>query len=165
MKDFTTNMGKAMEVMRDKGAFLTVKDGDKINTMTIGWGNIGYQWKKPIFTVMVRKSRYTYELIENVDEFTVSLPLNKDMKKALGVCGTKSGRDMDKFKECGLTLKESRVVKTPIIGECDMHYECKIIYKQEMDESLLCEKIKDSSYKNGDYHVLYVGEIVDWYIE
>lgn len=165
MKDFTSEIGKAMEVMRDKGAFLTVKDGDKVNTMTIGWANVGYQWRKPVFTVLVRKSRYTYELIDNAKEFTVSLPVNVDLKKELGICGTKSGRDIDKFKECNLTLKEGKVVNTPVIGECDMHYECKIVYKQEMDPNFLCEDIKNSSYKNGDYHVLYYGEIVDWYFE
>ncbi|MBU5484930.1 flavin reductase family protein [Clostridium sp. MSJ-11] len=165
MKDFTSIMGKAMEVIRDKGAFLTVKDGEKVNTMTIGWANIGYQWRKPILTVLVRKSRYSYELIENTEEFTVSMPLNVDLKKELTICGIKSGRDIDKFKECNLILKEGKETTTPIIGNCDMHFECKIVYKQEMEPSLLCDKIKDGSYKNGDYHVLYYGEILDWYID
>jgi flavin reductase (DIM6/NTAB) family NADH-FMN oxidoreductase RutF len=47
-----------------KGAFLTVKDGDRLNTMTIGWGSIGWIWQKPILMVMVRYSRHTYELID-----------------------------------------------------------------------------------------------------
>ncbi|WP_315118180.1 flavin reductase family protein [uncultured Clostridium sp.] len=158
-------MGKAIEVIRDKGAFLTVKDGDKVNTMTIGWANIGYQWKKPILTVLVRKSRYSYELIENTEEFTVSMPLNVDLKKELTICGSKSGRDIDKFKECNLVLEEGKKTTTPIIGNCDMHFECKIVYKQEMEPSLLCDEIKDGAYKNGDYHVLYYGEILDWYID
>ncbi|MEW9096173.1 MAG: flavin reductase family protein [Clostridiaceae bacterium] len=165
MKDFTSIMGKAMEVIRDKGAFLTVKDKEKVNTMTIGWANIGYQWRKPILTVLVRKSRYSYELIENTEEFTVSMPLNVDLKKELTICGTKSGRDIDKFKECNLILKEGKETTTPIIGNCDMHFECKIVYKQEMEPSLLCNEIKYRSYKNGDYHVLYYGEILDWYID
>ncbi len=165
MKDFTSVMGKAIEVIRDKGAFLTVKDGDKVNTMTIGWANIGYQWKKPILTVLVRKSRYSYELIENTEEFTVSMPLNVDLKKELTICGSKSGRDIDKFKECNLVLEEGKKTTTPIIGNCDMHFECKIVYKQEMEPSLLCDEIKDGAYKNGDYHVLYYGEILDWYID
>ena len=46
------------------GAFLTVKSGDRVNTMTIGWGTIGFMWGKPIMTVMVRYSRHTHQLIK-----------------------------------------------------------------------------------------------------
>ena len=59
----------------EKGLFLTVKSKEKINTMTIGWGSIGIIWGKPIFTVAVRNSRYTHSLIENSNNFTVSIPL------------------------------------------------------------------------------------------
>ena len=104
--NFTDNLEKGMKFLHTQGAFLTVKDGEKINTMTIGWGNIGYVWNRPIFTFMVRKSRYTIDLLKNADNFTVSIPLNKNMKNALKVCGSKSGRDIDKFKECNLTLEK-----------------------------------------------------------
>ncbi|WP_202709406.1 flavin reductase family protein [Sporosalibacterium faouarense] len=148
-----------------KGAFLTVKDGDKVNTMTIGWGNIGVVWGKPIFTVEVRYSRYTYELLENSKEFTVSIPLNKDLKEELGICGTKSGRDIDKFTECELTPEQGKVLSTPIVGECELHYECKVVYKQAMEPGTLSDEIKEKYYTNNDYHVLYYGEIVATYVK
>ena len=163
--NFTEHFEKGMEFLRTQGAFLTVKSGDKVNTMTIGWGSIGYEWNRPIFTVLVRKSRYTYELIENSDNFTVSIPLSRDLKNALAVCGSKSGRDIDKFKECNLSLEKSRKVDTPIIGECELYYECKIVYKQEMNSELLSKDIVESAYKTGDYHTLYYGEIVETYIK
>ncbi|MCJ7687981.1 MAG: flavin reductase family protein, partial [Clostridiaceae bacterium] len=119
----------------------------------------------PIFTVLVRKSRYTYDLIENSDDFTVSIPLSKDLKNALAVCGSKSGRDIDKFKECNLSLEKSKRVDTPIIGECELHYECKIVYKQEMNPQLMSKNVLESSYKDGDYHTVYYGEIVATYIK
>ena len=84
-----------------KGAFLTVSHGGRDNTMTIGWGSLGVIWGKPVFSVLVRPSRYTYGLLEASGEFTVSVPLT-DMAKALGVCGSKSGRDLDKFAAAGL---------------------------------------------------------------
>ncbi|MDS1029763.1 flavin reductase family protein [Bacillota bacterium LX-D] len=146
-----------------KGAFLTVKNQDKTNTMIIGWGNIGYIWKKPIFTVLVRYSRYTYPLLEKAQEFTVSVPLKKDLKKAIAFCGSKSGRDFDKFKECNLTLEPGKVLETPIIGECELHYECKVIYQQAMEPALLDKDCKTSMYPEGDYHVMYFGEIVACY--
>jgi len=146
-----------------KGAFLTVKDRDKQNTMTIGWGTVGFIWQKPIFMVMVRYSRHTYQLIENAREFTVSIPINKDLKKALAVCGTKSGRDIDKFKECGLTAEPGKVVSTPVIGECDLFYECKVVYQQVLEPGMLNDGLRKSMYAKGDYHVLYYGEIMACY--
>ncbi|SCG82250.1 putative protein AF_1786 [Proteiniborus sp. DW1] len=148
-----------------KGAFLTVKDGDKVNTMTIGWGNIGIVWNKPIFMVAVRYSRYTYNLIENSKEFTVSIPINKDLKKELAYCGRYSGRDVNKFKECNLTMVDGQKVLAPVIGECELHYECKVVYQQAMEPATVAKEIKDKFYTNNDYHVLYFGEIVDCYLK
>lgn len=163
--NFVDNMEKGMEFLHKKGAFLTVKSGHKVNTMTISWGNIGYEWSRPVFTVLVRKSRYTHELIENSTEFTVSIPCNDDFKAAMALCGTKSGRDMDKFKAAGLNLKSGKVVDTPVIEGCQLHYECRIVYKQEMNPEMLREDVKGGSYGSGDYHTFYFGEIVACYLE
>lgn len=158
-------MTKQMLEQLPKGAFLTVKDRDKPNTMVIGWGNIGFIWQKPIFQVLVRYSRYTYQLLENSREFTISIPIKKDLKKAIAFCGSKSGRDFDKFKECNLTALPGKVVNTPIIGECDLHYECRIVYQQVMEPALLSKDIREHMYPKGDYHVMYFGEIVACYIK
>lgn len=97
-----------------KGAFLTTAAGGRNNTMTIGWGALGNIWGKPVFTVMVRHSRYTHELIEAHNEFTVSFPLTAAFSKALGLCGSKSGRDMDKFAAAEITpLPKGRPLKCP----------------------------------------------------
>ncbi|HHY05139.1 MAG TPA: flavin reductase family protein [Thermoanaerobacterales bacterium] len=143
----------------EKGVFLTVKQGDNTNTMTIGWGMLGRIWNRQIFMVLVRYSRYTYELIEKADSFTVSIPKYNTLEDALNICGTKSGRDIDKFKECNLTCEPGKTVASPIIAECDIHVECKIIYKQPLDPEKIPEEIKKVHYKTQDYHVLYYGEI------
>ncbi|WP_291573535.1 flavin reductase family protein [Clostridium sp. UBA4548] len=161
---FVENLELAMENLHKVGAFLTVKEGDRVNTMTISWGNIGFEWRRPIFTVLVRESRYTFDLIEKAESFTVSVPVNNNLRKELGFFGSKSGRDMDKFKECNLELAPSKAVKTPIIaGENMVHYECKIVYKQAMDPSLLSKSIQEECYDGGDYHTIYYGEIVESY--
>ena len=98
-----------------KGAFLTVSHGGRDNTMTIGWGSLGVIWGKPVFSVLVRPSRFTYGLLEASGEFTVSVPL-ADMAKALGVCGSKSGRDTDKFTAAGLQKLPGIKLATPVIG-------------------------------------------------
>lgn len=160
---FTENLEVAMENLHKKGAFLTVKDGEKVNTMTISWGNVGFEWKKPIFTALIRKSRYTHELIENSGEFTISIPLEMDLQEALAFCGTKSGRDVDKFEKCQLKVADSKNIDTPVIADCGFIYECKVVYKQDMDLSLLSDEIKKSSYPDDDYHTIYYGEIVACY--
>lgn len=157
---YTLNLESTMTNLHKQGAFLTVKHGEKVNTMTISWGNIGFEWNRPIFTVLVRKSRFTHELIEKSTEFSVSVPLSNNLKKELVLCGTKSGRDIDKIKESGLTLRTGESIATPSIGGCEMVYECKIVYKQDMDPNLLSEDIKDNSYNDNDFHTIYYGEIV-----
>ncbi|MEG6585342.1 flavin reductase family protein [Dendrosporobacter sp. 1207_IL3150] len=154
---------KAIEVL-SKGAFLTTAADGEVNTMTIAWGSIGFIWAKPVFMVMVRPSRHTYNLIEKSGEFTVSIPL-KDMQQALAICGTKSGRDMDKFAAAGLTTLAGQKLATPVIANCGLHFECKIVYKQAMTDENLDSEINAKKYSTGDYHTLYFGEIVATYIE
>lgn len=146
-----------------QGAFLTVKKGDAVNTMTIGWGNVGRIWNKPILMVPVRYSRHTYTMIDDVQSFTVSVPVNKDLKNALALCGSKSGRDTDKIAEANLTLADAQSVDTPIISDCDLHIECKIVYKQAMEPGTLDADIRDAQYAKGDFHVMYYGEILKAY--
>lgn len=148
-----------------KGAFLTVKEGERLNTMTIGWGSLGFIWRKPIFTVLVRYSRYTYELLDKAKEFSVSVPLKGELKKELALCGTKSGRDIDKFKECGFTPLKGKVINTPVIAECDLHYECKVVHQQAMEPALFDPALKGNCYPHLDYHVIYYGEIIATYLK
>ena len=89
-----------------EGAFLTVAARRQTNVMTIGWALAGILWGKPVLMVAVRNSRHTFGLIEEADNFTVSVP-TKDMKKELELCGTISGRAADKFKECQARHPES----------------------------------------------------------
>jgi flavin reductase (DIM6/NTAB) family NADH-FMN oxidoreductase RutF len=147
----------------EKGAFLTVKTKQQLNTMTIGWGMTGIMWSKPMVIVPVRFSRHTYKMLQEVDEFTISVPLNGDLNKALAFAGTKSGRDIDKFKALGLTAVPGKKISTPIIGECQLHYECRIVHIQTLEPSLLDPSIKESKYADHDYHVMFYGEILAEY--
>lgn len=161
--DFITGLEKGMDSLHKQGAFLTVKGGDKVNTMTISWGSIGFMWQKPVFMALVRKSRYTYELIEQSDSFTVSVPFGTDLKNALMVCGTKSGRDIDKQSAANIAFIPSQQVDSPVVDGCNQYYECKIVYKQAMDKSQLVPEIQKTMYGDEDYHTLYYGEIVACY--
>ena len=153
---------ETLEQLSGRGAFLTVGT-DNPNTMTIGWGSLSVYWGKDIFIVPVRESRYSYGIIDKTEEFTVSVPLNGSKNDALAICGSKSGRDIDKYQAAGLTLAKGKEVKVPVVADCDIYYECKILYKTDILKEGLPEEIIDKAYPKGDFHRLYFGEIVACY--
>ena len=69
--------------------------------MTASWGGIGWLWNKTVAFVFIRPERYTYEFVEKNDYLTLSF-LGEENKKIHAVCGSKSGRNIDKVKETGL---------------------------------------------------------------
>jgi flavin reductase (DIM6/NTAB) family NADH-FMN oxidoreductase RutF len=158
--DFTAAYETVMKKIPE-GVFLTVKAGAALNTMTIGWATFGYAWRKPVMMVMVRDSRHTFGIIEKAADFTVSIP-SGDMKKEIAFCGTKSGRDVDKFKACGLETAPGRQVGSPIIRVPGIHFECRIVYRNPIDPAQLARDY-DPIYPQKDYHTLYFGEIVAGY--
>jgi flavin reductase (DIM6/NTAB) family NADH-FMN oxidoreductase RutF len=145
-----------------KGAFLTVKAGDALNTMTIGWATIGFIWQKPVMMVAVRSSRHTFGIIEKAQDFTVTIP-SGDMSKAIAFCGSKSGRDVDKFKMCNLETVDGQNVSSPIIKAPGIHFECRIVFKSAMDPVHLDKNYDESFYPQKDYHTLYFGEVLACY--
>ena len=161
--------GKILEET-GKGILLTTACGDKVNSMTIGWGTLGIEWGKPIFTVFVRESRFTKQMLEENGEFTVNVPLNGCDKNILSVCGTKSCRDMDKIKELELTLEEAETISVPGIKELPLTLECKVIYKQDQDPDRVNEENtqryypRNDQFPEGDYHTAYYGQILAAYI-
>lgn len=156
---------QVIKQLQGAGAFLTVQSGDKLNTMTIGWGTIGYIWRLPVFTVLVRHNRYTHQLIQNADNFTVSIPLNKDLKSQLAFCGSKSGRDIDKFSACNISPQPAQMTATPVIAECALHYECSIIYTQPMEQEYLNPEVLNSCYRQQPpLHTFYYGKILASYL-
>jgi len=146
-----------------RGAFLTVQEGARRNTMTIGWGNIGFIWQRPIITVMVRYSRYTHSLIDKAPDFSISLPAPGEMRKALASAGSVSGRDVDKFQEAGVATEPARTIQSPVIKGCDLFFECRTVLRQVMEPAWLDETIRSNSYASADYHVMYYGEITACY--
>ena len=135
---------------------VTAGTPERFNTMTASWGGAGVLWNKNVCHVYVRPSRYTYEFIENSGELTLSF-FNEDMRDALKFCGSHSGRDCDKVKECSLT---------PIpCGDCVSFDEarliikCRVLYKQDMREDCFIDKALLSNYKDGDFHRAYTCEI------
>lgn len=153
-----------IETLYKQGAFLTVGDENKYNTMTISWGSVGLMWRKPTFIVMVRESRYSNEFLDLGKSYTVSIPKEGEMKTALVICGSKSGRNVDKEKEAHIKIIKSKEVAAPIVEGCEKYYECKIVFKQEMNLDNMSSEMREQFYNASETkHVFYFGEIVAEY--
>ncbi len=155
-------MALATDRMSHGGAFLTV-GGSAPNTMTIGWGAVGFYWARPVLTVVVRPSRHTHALLEAQGSFTVSVPTADPLKQQLAFAGTASGRDVNKFDGHGLTAVPAQAVDAPIVRECGLHFECVLRLAQDMTPDRMDEGVQKAAYPKGDLHTLFFGEIVACY--
>ena len=139
---------------------VTAGDESSYNTMTASWGGIGWLWNKPVAFVFVRPERYTYEFIEKGDYLTLSF-LGEENKKIHAVCGSKSGREVDKVKETGLKplfTEQGNV----FFEQSRLSLECKKLYADAIDpENFFDKKLIDKWYggAHGGFHKMYVVEI------
>ena len=99
------------------------KEG-KPNIITIGWAGT-ICTNPPMVSISVRPERYSYDMLKETGEFVINLT-TKDLAWATDYCGVKSGRDVDKFKECKLTPIKGEHVKAPMIGESPVNIECRV---------------------------------------
>ena len=152
--------------------------GGKNNIITIAWtGTICSN--PPMVSISVRPERYSYDILKETGEFVINLT-TKDLTYATDYCGVKSGRDVDKFKEMGLTPLPGKEVKAPLIAESPVNIECKVtqviplgshdmflaeVVAVHVDEKYMDEKGKfhldkaePIAYSHGDY--LATGELL-----
>lgn len=175
MKEFikVTEYAQKITEALPKGILLNTK-ATKFNSMVIGWGSLGTVWGKPAFTVYVREHRYTKAQIDSVGEFTISVPLDRPIPSIAKVCGTQSGRDVDKETEAHLTLETPEIITVPGIKEYPLTLECKVLYSQKQELEKIPSDIREQMYPqdvdgtycmaNRDAHTAYIGEIVAAYI-
>ena len=97
---------------------------EKPNIITIAWTGI-VNSNPPMTYISVRPSRYSYDIIKESGEFVINLTPSRLVRQA-DWCGVKSGRDVDKFKECHLTPGKANQVSAPLIEECPINLECKV---------------------------------------
>lgn len=171
MKENINLWEHAQEILEavSKGVLLTTQADGEVNSMTVSWGTMGIEWGKPIFVVFVRQSRHTKTLLDKNPEFTINIPVGACDKNILGVCGSQSGRDIDKAKKLGLDLVPGDTVSVPGIKQLPLTLECKVIYQQDQDLSALCEESRQRCYRPGtgdetNFHTAYYGEITAAYI-
>ena len=131
--------------------------GKDYNTMTASWGGMGILWGGPVAFVFIRPQRHTFGFTEKNERMTLSF-FGEESRAVLNYCGTKSGRDVDKAKECGLTP----VADTNGHGRAVWFDEAKIVFKvrklyaEPIKAEAVCDPDARAVYPLDDFHTAYV---------
>jgi flavin reductase (DIM6/NTAB) family NADH-FMN oxidoreductase RutF len=166
-EDFGKITQETMKQLENGGAFLMT--GEPVNPMTIGWLELGRSWNKPVATIFVRRSRFSYEnLTKGSGRFTISVPAKGTFAKELAFCGTRSGRDTDKMKETGMETTPSQTDGVPGVKGCAIQIECRVLYATElMDldrfDAATRAKMYDAKTwgQDGNPHAMFFAEILN----
>lgn len=122
------------------------KPDDKPNIITLAWA--GVVCSSPLMAgISIQPPRYSYDIVESTGEFTINIPA-ASMVREVDLCGTKSGRDIDKFQLCGFTPLKGEKISAPLIKECPVNLECIV------KESILLGS-----------HKLFIGEVAARHID
>lgn len=98
--------------------------GFPANLITIAWvGTVCSE--PPMLGIAVRPERFSYPILRKTGEFVVNLP-GRELVRHVDWCGVKSGRDVDKFRETGLTPLPATHVSCPLVAECPVNLECRV---------------------------------------
>lgn len=146
-------------------ALVTAGNTGSFNTMTVSWGGIGYLWDRPVVYLFIRPERYTHDFIERENFLTVSF-YDEKYRRALQICGTKSGRDMDKAAEAGLTPVATEKGSVTF-SQARLTIECRKLFDIDMTEDSFKDRaVYEEWYKGpkgGGLHTIYVAEIENVY--
>ena len=160
VKSLADNM---FQLLDEDWMLITAGTKESFNTMTASWGTFGILWQMPVATIFVRPHRYTYDFIEKNQSFTLSF-FSPKYKHILNYCGQKSGKDVDKIKETGLTplflpsgnisFSESRII-----------LDCKKLYSSDLKgDHFISKELIHKHYPSHDFHKMYISEIKKCYL-
>ena len=151
--------GNVFDMIGSKWMLVGAEKEGKVNAMTASWGGLGVMWGKNVAFVFIRETRYTKEFVDNQETFSLSF-FGEEKKEMLGYMGRVSGRDEDKIEKCG--LHTSMKQNAPVFEEAELTLVCRKMYAQEMKEECFTDKeAVQKWYGDGNYHTMYVAEIID----
>ena len=152
--------GNPFKLIGTDWMLVTAEENNQCNMMTASWGGLGIMWNKPVAYTFIRPQRYTYGMLENGEYYSLCF-LDDSYRDVLKLCGTKSGRDIDKVKETGLTVEHINGV--PYFAESKLVLVCKKLYSQMLNEESLLDKSLSGNYNadGTDWHKMYINEIVN----
>lgn len=148
--------GNPFTMIGSQWMLVTAGKPDAYNTMTASWGGVGVLWGKDVTFTFIRPTRYTYEFMEREELYSLSF-FEESYRKQLNLCGTKSGRDTDKAKECGFEVTFD--FGAPVFRQASAALICRKLYAQNIDPALFVDDSLDRKWYQNDYHKLYIGSI------
>ena len=143
----------------DRQWALLVAGSERPNPMTVSWGGFGTLWDRPVVTVYVRPTRFTFSLLEAEPSFTLNF-LPEAHRAALNLCGRASGRDTDKWSETGLRRVAGETVPVPRVAEAELAFECRTLATADLDPARFLDRAIDRLYPFKDYHRVFLGEVL-----
>ena len=143
----------------DKQWALLVAGSARPNPMTVSWGGFGTLWDRPVATVYVRPTRFTFSLLEAEPAFTLNF-LPEHLRNALDLCGTVSGRDTDKWRPAGVTPTASKTIAVPRVAEAELALECRVIATLELDPKSFLDPTIGDLYPRRDFHRVFLGHVL-----
>lgn len=153
-KDFTDN---AIKLIGLDWMLIAAGDVKNYNMMTASWGGLGMLWHKPVCFIFVRPSRYTFDFLEEKELFSLNF-FTDNYRSILNFCGSNSGRDVNKMKAVTLTPVEKN--DFVFFDESRLVLLCNTLYFHDINPDHLLPLLTAKVYKNGDFHRLYIGEIL-----
>ena len=142
---------------------VTVQGESRVNAMTASWGGLGVLWNKNVATIYLRPSRYTKELLDAGEEFSLCV-LNSKAKNRYDYLGSHSGRDEDKLLIS--KLKVNYMNDVPWIDESRLVLFCRKLYSQELGAyNFTDEKVLKQNYRKDDFHTMYIAEITKVHVD
>ena len=144
------------------GVLCTVVDkAGEQNVLTLGWGLVGPNYRgHAIFAIAVTPLRYSWRFLEEMSEFVIAVP-SDDLRGAADLCGTRSGRDLDKFEAAKLTRVPSVHVRAPSILECPINVECRVYTRVAPPHMLLTPEHRQRPLEQ--QHTIYFAEVLGTY--
>lgn len=162
--DFWEVSSTILQKLRSKngGIICCVVDSNgNTNAITLGWGLIGPHYhRNPMVAIAVCPPRFSFRFLEDTGEFVLAIP-SDDQRPAADLCGTKSGREIDKFEAAGLTRTQSQHVSAPSIAECPINVECRTYTKVSPPHMLLTDKHRERPL--AEQHTIYFAEVLGTY--
>lgn len=138
---------------------LLVGGREKPNPMTVSWGGFGTIWNRPVVTVYVRPTRHTFSLLKMDPEFTLNV-LPESRREALDFCGSRSGRELDKWEATRLVQRPSEQVAVPGVEGSELILECRVAATLLVDPRRFLDESIEELYPLKDYHTAILGEVL-----
>ena len=129
----------------EPGCVVMVTSGsmESANVMTFSWQTPVNNNDPCLVLLVIHHARYSYDLIKQNRELVINIP-GEELLEQTHFVGSVTGKNINKFKESGLTPIPAKVVKPPLIKECAGHLECRVveIFKMQTHDLLICEVLR-----------------------